>query len=65
MAILPFTVLVVRNNTFYYSVQTEKPATFRIWKNVTMNSQMPNIFIYCANSTMEVDLYKSLSKPTN
>jgi len=43
MAILPFRVLVVRNNTFYHSVQTEKPATFRIWKNVTMNSQMPSI----------------------
>jgi len=43
MAVLPFRLLVVRNNTFYHSVQTEKPATFRIWKNVTMNSQMPSI----------------------
>jgi hypothetical protein len=43
MAILPFRALAVRNNTFYHSVQTEKPATFRIWKNVTMNSQMPSI----------------------
>jgi hypothetical protein len=65
MAVLPFRVLVVRNNTFYHSVQTQKLATFRIWKNVTMNSQMPSIVFAVLTAQWKLLCTKSPSKPTN
>jgi len=65
MALLPFNVSVVRNNTFYYSVQTQKPATFRIWKIVTMNSQMPSIVFAVLSAQWKLICTKSPSKPTN
>lgn len=63
IAILPFRVLAVRNNTLYHSVQTEKPATFWVWKNVTLNSQMPNIVFAVLTAQWKLICTKAYQSP--